>query len=448
MSLPRLSTVNQVSTPQQPTREQARGYLGLVLIGLVIGIPAALVGALFLALVHVCEDWLWTDLPEALGESSPPWYLIVGLPVVGALFVGIARRLLPGDGGHSPVNGLAMAPTPWKYAPGVALAALGTLAFGAVLGPEAPLIALGSAVGMIVPSLISMPDLAKKVVGTAGSFSAVSAVFGGPLVAGMLLLEGGIAAGSALIPALIPGLVAAATGYVLFIGLGDWGGINEAGITVTGLPAYDGTHIFELLLAIVVGVLAALVLTPVHRLAHRIDALSKPSSGRRMLSVLLLGGLAVGVLALLVQGLGADYGDELFSGQSAIPQILTETSVWVLVVILIGKALGYAISLGAGFRGGPVFPGIFIGIVIAMIGVVVFDASPTWAVAVGTAAGMTAATSLIFSSMLFSMLLVGGNGLDALPAAVFASAAAWLTTKALSLRVTPDPTENLAADIT
>ena len=34
--------------------------------------------------------------------------------------------------------------------PGVALAALGTLAFGAVLGPEAPVIALGSAVGVAV----------------------------------------------------------------------------------------------------------------------------------------------------------------------------------------------------------------------------------------------------------------------------------------------------------
>ena len=48
----------------------------------------------------------------------------------------------------------------------------------------------------------------------------------------MLLLEAGIAAGAKLIPALIPGLVASATGYVVIIGFGDWGGINEAGLSV------------------------------------------------------------------------------------------------------------------------------------------------------------------------------------------------------------------------
>ena len=46
------------------------------------------------------------------------------------------RTLLPGDGGHSPIGGLSVQPTPLAQAPGVALVALGTLAFGAVLGPR------------------------------------------------------------------------------------------------------------------------------------------------------------------------------------------------------------------------------------------------------------------------------------------------------------------------
>ena len=44
-----------------------------------------------------------------------------------------------------------MAPTALAAGPGVALAALGTLSFGLVLGPEAPLIALGSVVGVAAP---------------------------------------------------------------------------------------------------------------------------------------------------------------------------------------------------------------------------------------------------------------------------------------------------------
>ncbi|MGB8351109.1 MAG: hypothetical protein WCE47_11835, partial [Gaiella sp.] len=102
-----------------------RAYLRLVVLGAAIGVPAALVAALFLALVHDLEHWLWHDLPDALGHSSAPWYLVVGLPVVGAAIVVAARLLLPGDGGHSPIEGLSMAPTSVANAPGVALAALG-----------------------------------------------------------------------------------------------------------------------------------------------------------------------------------------------------------------------------------------------------------------------------------------------------------------------------------
>src|SRR4051794_22555217 len=72
-------------------------FLRLVGIGAAIGIPAALVAAGFLALVNVAEDWLWKDLPDALGQSEPPWYLVMGLPVVGAVIVLVARRMLPGN---------------------------------------------------------------------------------------------------------------------------------------------------------------------------------------------------------------------------------------------------------------------------------------------------------------------------------------------------------------
>ena len=116
-----------------PERPQLSGtaYLRLILLGAAIGVPAALVAAGFLALVHELEDWLWHDLPDALGHSSPPWYLIVGLPVLGACLVVLARRSLPGDGGHSPLDGIGGKPTPISHAPGVALAALGSLSFGA-----------------------------------------------------------------------------------------------------------------------------------------------------------------------------------------------------------------------------------------------------------------------------------------------------------------------------
>ena len=88
-----------------------------------------------------------------------------------------------------------------------------------------------------------------------------------------------------------------------------------------------------------------------------------------------------------------------------------------------------------GVRSGPVFPAIFIGVAVAMIPAALFGQSPAVAVAVGAAAGMAACTRLLFSAVLFAALLVGVGGQDTVPAAVLASVAAWLTTTAVSSRL-------------
>jgi H+/Cl- antiporter ClcA len=120
--------------------------------------------------------------------------------------------------------------------PGVGLAALGSLVVGAVVGPEAPLIALGSVVGLLVTHFVTVDERQHPVHAMAGSFSAISALFGGPLVAGVLLIEAGVGMGALLIPVLLPGLVAAGVGYLLFIGLGDRGGLETTTLSVPGLP--------------------------------------------------------------------------------------------------------------------------------------------------------------------------------------------------------------------
>jgi len=412
---------------------QGAAYLRLILLGGLIGIPAALLAAGFLALVHLIEEWLWDDLPAALGSSTPPWYLVVGLPVVGALVVVAARTLLPGDGGHSPLAGIGGGVTPLAYGPGVALAAIGTLGFGAVLGPEAPLIALGSVVGMAVTPMVRLGQRETQVVATAGSFSAISALFGGPVVAGVLLLESGVGLGAAVIPALLPGLVAAAVGYLIFTGLGDWGGLQSTVLSVPNLPAYDGTRVVDLVIAVGIGLILALLIFAVKRVAGAVNGLHR---GRMSLAGLLVGGgLAVGMLAQLATMLGVSSQDVLFSGQTSIPVLVAEDSTRVLLILLVAKALGYAICLGCGFRGGPVFPAIFLGVGLGMLAVVWFDVSPTLAVGVGTAAGMAAATRLLFSSLVLGALLTGREGIDAMPAAVLAACAAWVATTALTRRV-------------
>ena len=406
--------------------------LRLVALGALVGVPAALLAALFIAVVHELEHRLWHDLPERLGASGPPWYLVLGLPVVGACVVLAARRLLPGDGGHEPLGGISVEPTPLSHAPGVALAAVGTLAFGAVLGPEAPLIALGSVVAMAFAPLARLNAQEGQALSIAGSFSAISALFGGPLVAGMLLLEAGVGVGAALIPILIPGLVAASIGYLIFVGLGDWGGLDATALSVPGLPPYEGVHLRDLVIAVGVGLVMAVLVEAVRRLATRIAG---PGRTRVGMPVLLLGGaFTVGALALLADGLGANSQDVLFSGQATIPSLVSEDSTGIVLVLIAAKALAYAVCLGCGFRGGPVFPAIFLGVALATLAVIALDVSPTLAIAIGTAAGTAAMTRLLFAPVIFAGLLVGVAGVDAVPAAALAAVAAWLTMAAIDER--------------
>jgi H+/Cl- antiporter ClcA len=246
----------------------------------------------------------------------------------------------------------------------------------------------------------------------------------------MMLVESGIGMGSALLPVLLPGFVAAAIGYVLFIGLGDWGGLSAQGLAVPNLPPYNGTHVYDL----IVGVVAAVIVAFVRRAA---GDLAKDGPRRLGMPVLLVGGgLTVGLTAQIADWLGADSQDALFSGQAGVPHEAT-ASAKILVILLVGKAIGYGISLGCGFRGGPVFPANFLGIAVAEFAHAWFDVSPTLAVAVGAAAGMAAGTRLLMTSALFAGLLVGSASIDAVPAAVLAAAAAWLTMQALDRRTAP-----------
>ena len=423
-----------MSTPTEQGHAEmgAWAYLRLVLFGALIGIPAALVAIVFLAFVHDLEHWLWHDLPHHLGESSPPWYLVIGLPVVGACIVVVARRFLPGNGGHRPIDGFGGKAPLLSYAPGIALAAIGTLAFGAVLGPEGPLIALGAMVGLVVTHLARLGEKESAVLSNAGSFSAISSLFGGPITGGVLMMEGAIGFGASTIPILLPGFVAAGVGYLIFVGMGSWGGLNAQAITVPGLPVYHGTHLGDLDIALAVGVVTALLVVAIRRfIAHPVA----DRESRVGMPVLLIGGgLAVGLLAQAADWLGADSQDVLFSGQASVPNVVAEDSTKIVLILIVAKGLAYAVSLGCGFRGGPVFPGIFLGVAVASLPVIWFDTSPTLAVAVGSAAGMAAVTRMLLTPMLFAALLVGPNGLDTVPKAVLAAATAWLVIALLDRR--------------
>jgi H+/Cl- antiporter ClcA len=94
--------------------------------------------------------------------------------------VAVALRL-PGGGGHHPLEGLGLQPPRPFHLPGILLAALATLAGGLVLGPEAPLVALGLVIGAKAARLLRAPGSDGQALALAGAFAAMATVFAGPL---------------------------------------------------------------------------------------------------------------------------------------------------------------------------------------------------------------------------------------------------------------------------
>lgn len=135
---------------------------------------------------------MYDGLPDALGLGTPAWWPVPVL-VVGGLLVALTIRFLPGTGGEVPAEGFKAGggPAPASYLPGIALAALLTLGSGAVLGPEAPLIALGGGLGARAIRSIKHDAPARGValIGAAVSFAAISTLLGSCLPAAFLLME-------------------------------------------------------------------------------------------------------------------------------------------------------------------------------------------------------------------------------------------------------------------
>jgi H+/Cl- antiporter ClcA len=215
------------STPTDPLALlRSNSYLALLILAALVGVPVSAAAYFFLALVSQLQSWVFTDLPQDLGfDAEPLWWPIPPLLLAGVL-VGLTIRYLPGKGGHSPVDGFKTGGGPPHLIdlPGIVLAAFATLSLGVVLGPEAPLIALGAGLGARAVRLVKRdaPARVQSVLAAAGSFAAISTLLGSPLTGAFLLMEASGLGGPTLGLVLVPGLLAAGVGSLMFIGLDAW----------------------------------------------------------------------------------------------------------------------------------------------------------------------------------------------------------------------------------
>src|SRR5262249_30392324 len=80
------------------------------------------------------------------------------------------------------------------------------------------------------------PDQALALMAAAGSFAAVSAIFGSPVIGAVIVIEAAGLGGGMLSVVLLPGLLSAGVGSLVFIGLGSWSGFSTSAWALSPFP--------------------------------------------------------------------------------------------------------------------------------------------------------------------------------------------------------------------
>jgi H+/Cl- antiporter ClcA len=414
----------------------------LLALAAVVGVVASAVAWGFLELVAHTQQWVFTDIPEDLGfDDAPLWWSLPVLAFAGVI-AAFAIVRLPGRGGHVPAKGLDPAPTQPVELPGVLLAAIASIGLGLVVGPEAPLIALGGGLGLFAVHLVNKnaPAELGTVIAGSATFAALAFLFGSPIIAAVILIEA-TGLGKEKLPALlIPGLLASGIGSLVWIGMGSWTGLDtgEISISPVRLPEFPRPDLADFAWTIPLAAAVAIVTYVIFRVARETMrfAASKP------FLVLPAVGLAVAGLAIgFSEAADKHVSDVLFSGEDALGPLVAHPGAWslsALALLVAFKGIAYGLSLGS-FRGGPTFPAMFLGAAGGMMAAQLPGYDLTPAVGVGIGAAVVSVLRLPLSGAVLGILLLSTTGAGAAPLVIVGVVIAYLVTMALSARAASEP---------
>ena len=166
------------------------------------------------------------------------------------------------------------------------------------------------------------PQQALTLMAAAGSFAAVSSLFGSPVVGAVIIIEAAGLGGAMLPLVLLPGLLAAGIGSLVFIGIGSWTGLPTSNYALKplSLPAYSEISFADfgwtILLAVIVAVVTFAIIQAARLGMH---VVSKRPFVLTIVAALVVGGLAIA----FNQATGEPAEAVLFSGQDEFGQLLS-----------------------------------------------------------------------------------------------------------------------------
>ncbi|ELK4992110.1 ion channel protein [Escherichia coli] len=334
---------------------RARTMLLLSLPAVAIGIASSLILIVVMKIASVLQNLLWQRLPGTLGiaQDSPLW--IIGVLTLSGIAVGLVIRFSQGHAGPDPAcEPLIGAPVPPSALPGLIVALILGLAGGVSLGPEHPIMTVNIALAVAIGARL-LPRVNRMEWTILASAGTIGALFGTPVAAALIFSQ--TLNGSSEVPLwdrLFAPLMAAAAGALttgLFfhphfsLPIAHYGQMEMTDILSGAIVAA---------IAIAAGMVAVWCLPRLHAMMHQM---------KNPVLVLGIGGFILGILGVI----GGPVS--LFKGLDEMQQMVANqafsTSDYFLLAVI--KLAALVVAAASGFRGGRIFPAVFVGVALGLM---------------------------------------------------------------------------------
>ena len=334
---------------------RARTMLLLSLPAVAIGIASSLILIVVMKIASVLQNLLWQRLPGTLGiaQDSPLW--IIGVLTLTGIAVGLVIRFSQGHAGPDPAcEPLIGAPDPPSALPGLIVALILGLAGGVSLGPEHPIMTVNIALAVAIGARL-LPRVNRMEWTILASAGTIGALFGTPVAAALIFSQ--TLNGSSEVPLwdrLFAPLMAAAAGALttgLFfhphfsLPIAHYGQMEMTDILSGAIVAA---------IAIAAGMVAVWCLPRLHAMMHQM---------KNPVLVLGIGGFILGILGVI----GGPVS--LFKGLDEMQQMVANqafsTSDYFLLAVI--KLAALVVAAASGFRGGRIFPAVFVGVALGLM---------------------------------------------------------------------------------
>ena len=319
------------------------------------------------------------------------------LPAAGALIVYLYR--LNGVEKSQGTNLILLAvrspePIPMKMGPLIFISTLITHLFGGSAGREGAALQLGGSLGFQLGKMFRLDEKDLHIITMCGMSAAFSALFGTPVTSAVFAMEV-VSVGIMYYAALVP--CVAASVLAMWIARA-FGAVPEKHL-ITGVPAAELRPFFQVIL---LAALCAAVSVGFCYLLQNAGKLYK-----KYISNVYLRAAAGGALVLLLM-LAVGTRDYMGAGMDMISAALKGSARPEAFLL---KAVFTALTLGAGFKGGEIVPGFFVGATFGCFAGGLIGLSPSFGAAVGLLSVFCGITNCPLASLAMSVELFGANGI-------------------------------------